>query len=504
MKYFIYNRKSSEEEGKQLQSLITQKLINLENAKLHNLVVVDIICEKKSAKEPYQRPEFTGMLKRIEKGEADGILVVDGDRLTRNLVEGAILLDMFAKGTLKEIRTRSMVYSSLESLNSLIDKIASATKWSRELQIKVLDGNVTKLSRREYPSNAILGYKNIPGNIIPDERAIYITELCELFSTGEYSLKTLTKLMYEKGLRSRKGNKVQKSVIQRILKNPEYYGVIRRNKKIYPGSHIPLTNVAIFNRNQEILSGRFNGKKQKHIFLYRDHVKAFCEVCGCMLTATLKKGHIYYYCTNGKGGCIEHTSYLREEKLDNLIRPHIIDFSQNKKMADVSFELYVKDLFAKGDTSEIQQKAMLKQQVQIKSMRSNLLDLLLLNKISQEQYDLKNKELSQKESDVQIGLNNLKPQKPEFTLEQVKKVKEDCCNALEMFDCKDDDIKQDLLKSQLWNLTISHQKIINIRYKKPFEYLKDVAKSSEIEIWRRGWDSNPRKLAPHRFSRPTH
>lgn len=136
MRYFIYCRKSSEEEGKQLQSLETQERILTDYARLHSLDIVDIIKERKSAKTDGKRPKFSLMLDRLEKGDADSILVIDTDRLTRNLVEGAKLLDMFAKGTLKEIRTRNMVYASLESLNSLIDKIASATKYSRELQIR--------------------------------------------------------------------------------------------------------------------------------------------------------------------------------------------------------------------------------------------------------------------------------------------------------------------------------------------------------------------------------
>ena len=60
-----------------------------------------------------------------------------------------------------------------------------------------------------------------------------------------------------------------------------------------------------------VLEGKHHGKQKKLFFALRGYLK--CEVCGCLMTATLKKGHQYYYCTNGKGNCEQHKKYLRSE-----------------------------------------------------------------------------------------------------------------------------------------------------------------------------------------------
>ena len=59
-----------------------------------------------SAKDP-GRPVFNEMLDRIERGEADGIIVWDIDRLYRNPVDEGRLRWMLQKRVIRAIRTPS-------------------------------------------------------------------------------------------------------------------------------------------------------------------------------------------------------------------------------------------------------------------------------------------------------------------------------------------------------------------------------------------------------------
>ena len=72
MKYFAYVRKSTEGEERQALSISSQ----IDKAKeiFGNLNIVEVLEEKHSAFKPHQRPVFENMIKRIEKGEADGEL----------------------------------------------------------------------------------------------------------------------------------------------------------------------------------------------------------------------------------------------------------------------------------------------------------------------------------------------------------------------------------------------------------------------------------------------
>ena len=73
IKYFIYCRKSSEDEERQVLSIEAQLAELREFAKQNNLFIVREYTESKTAKEP-GREIFNQMLSKIEKGKADGII----------------------------------------------------------------------------------------------------------------------------------------------------------------------------------------------------------------------------------------------------------------------------------------------------------------------------------------------------------------------------------------------------------------------------------------------
>src|SRR3989338_7643651 len=115
IKYFLYTRKSSESEDRQVQS-IEDQIDRLEALAVQlKLKIVDRYMESKSAKQPNNRPMFTEMLERIEKGEANGILCWQNNRLTRNPVDGGTLQWMLQKGIIQSIQTIDREYKTTDN-----------------------------------------------------------------------------------------------------------------------------------------------------------------------------------------------------------------------------------------------------------------------------------------------------------------------------------------------------------------------------------------------------
>ncbi len=82
-KYILYARKSTDTEDKQVLSIDAQLAELRKFARDNHLTVIDELIEKRTAKMP-GRPIFNSMIKRIENGEANGILAWHPDRLARN------------------------------------------------------------------------------------------------------------------------------------------------------------------------------------------------------------------------------------------------------------------------------------------------------------------------------------------------------------------------------------------------------------------------------------
>ena len=100
----MYCRKSSESEDKQVQSLDTQYRELTEYAKKNNLNIVKIIQESKSAFS-VGRDGFNEMINSIKNKEANAILVVRANRISRNSMDSAETITLMDEKKLLYVRT---------------------------------------------------------------------------------------------------------------------------------------------------------------------------------------------------------------------------------------------------------------------------------------------------------------------------------------------------------------------------------------------------------------
>src|SRR3989338_9307128 len=102
-KFFLYARKSTDVEDKQVLSIEAQFAELREFAKREGLYITEELIEKQSAKIP-GRPVFNSMIERIEKGDACGILAWHPDRLARNSVDGGKIIYLIDTGKIKYLK----------------------------------------------------------------------------------------------------------------------------------------------------------------------------------------------------------------------------------------------------------------------------------------------------------------------------------------------------------------------------------------------------------------
>jgi site-specific DNA recombinase len=98
-------RKSTEQEEKQVLSIDSQIKEMIQMAQRDNLNIVEIRKESHSAKDSGQRPVFNQLLIDIREKKFDGILTWAPDRLSRNTGDLGSLVDLMDQKLLREIRT---------------------------------------------------------------------------------------------------------------------------------------------------------------------------------------------------------------------------------------------------------------------------------------------------------------------------------------------------------------------------------------------------------------
>src|SRR3989338_165068 len=319
MRYFIYARKSTDDEDRQVLSIEAQLKEVREYAQRENLIVAKEIIEAKTAKKP-GRPIFNDMLLQIERGAAEGILAWHPDRLARNSVDGGKIVYLVDQGIIKGLRFPTYRFDDNAQGKFMLSIAFGQSKYYIDaLSENIKRGIRLKLSKGIWPQWAQIGYLNDPKTrgIIKDEgKAPFIAKSFALYSTGRYTLADIRDKINSAGMRGRKDHTLSASQYQHILRNPLYYGVFRYNDESYEGIHEPIITKKLFDRCQEVMAGRAKPKKVKHPFALRGLMR--CGECGGMITAELQKGYTYYRCTKRIAKCSQR--YTREELLATQIK----------------------------------------------------------------------------------------------------------------------------------------------------------------------------------------
>ncbi len=160
MGYFLYTRKSEEDEGRQIQSLGDQLKIGKRLAEDTGVFIVDIFEEARSAKRP-GRPIFNEMIRRVEAGEADGIIAWHPDRLSRNAVDAGVLIDLLDRGKLRDLKFDSYKFENTPEGKWMLNIVLGQSKYYVDkLSKDVKRGIQSKLENGHFPHRAPVGYLN--------------------------------------------------------------------------------------------------------------------------------------------------------------------------------------------------------------------------------------------------------------------------------------------------------------------------------------------------------
>ena len=249
IKYFIYCRKSSEDEERQVLSIEAQLAELREYAKQNNLFVVKEFTESKTAKEP-GREVFNFMLSEIEKGNAQGILAWNPDRLARNSIDGGRVIYLVDTGKIQSLKFPTFWFEPTPQGKFMLSvAFGQAKYYTDNLRENILRGIRQKIRRGELSAKAPLGYFNEPRlrTIEPDKKTFNkVKEVLRAFATSEYTLTKIQGKMFSLDLVGKDGKLPHLSTIQKILTNPFYYGHFRYRGEVHQGSHKPMISKKLF------------------------------------------------------------------------------------------------------------------------------------------------------------------------------------------------------------------------------------------------------------------
>jgi len=478
--YFIYVRKSTESDGRQVLSIPAQIE---EAAKLQareNLNVVGTFTDSHSAKIPFNRPEYSEMIRQIKKGNANGIIVWKVDRLSRNHLEGGELIHLLQTGVIKSIWTPSREYQSSDSALLISLEASMASQYSVDLGENVKRGLNKKVVLGQPPYIAPLGYLNTKqiehgtNSVVNDPKRWHlIRKAFDLILTRQYTIVQVASILNNdhnfrtRTTKKRTGKPISKSILQRTLTDPFYTGYFNYKGQLHKGSYKPMVTLEEFDAIQVILGRKGRPKPHKHVFAFTGFIQ--CGHCGCAVTASKKlkkiqstgeyRTYTFYHCTKRNGTLIcPDKQYTKEKEMEAMIEEILNKISIGPKWKQWAIETIKEDYEDEllkheellKNTHAYEQKLLLE--------LDNLLDLRIENVLSEEKYNQKKAEREMQLIRVQEKFKRLQQNVNDW-IAQVEEKFDFVENVVEKFKTGDPRLRKIICMDIGWNWLLKGKKL---------------------------------------------
>jgi len=426
------------------------------------------------------RKRFTEMVDFL-KGEPGVRIVVAHklDRLYRNFTDQVLLEEIV--GARARYVTGDVPDSPQGEL--LRDVQLSVAKfYLGNLAEEVRKGMDEKVLQGGWPHRAPVGYLNDKPTrtiVLDPLAAPLVRHAFERYASGVVSLPQLADELAARGLTQGSGRKLGAPTLQHMLSNPIYCGRIRHKGTIYPGAHEPLVTPALFETVQDTLTGKRNGTKSRRVFALRGVM--YCGECGCMITAGVHKGHVYYRCTHGKGAC-SNRAYTREEVLTAQIDELLSRIELSPELID-ALVADAKLLEAEQTPSRDSERTSLQAAITASVARQGkLLNAYLDDAVPADAYRVKAESVAQGQRALELRLSELTAA-PCSTSSLVADRARLAGGARLRFAGGTDEEKREVVSAVLCNLTVTDGRIASYQYKRPFGVLEQDSKGAFSHTW---------------------
>jgi site-specific DNA recombinase len=259
------------------------------------------------------RPALTKLLRAVEAGELDCVVVYKVDRLSRSLLDFTRMLSIFEKNKVSFVAVTQQFNTSTSLGRLTLNILLSFAQFERELIGERTRDKMSAARKKGkwtggYP---LLGYDIVPGGgrlVINEEEAVRVRAIFALFEKHGSVLLTLQEIEQQgwrlkswttKAGRCHAGGPFAMNSLRRILGNIIYTGSIQHHGKPYPGEHAAILELGTWERVQALIAqgqALTRGRaRNKHLALLNGLL--FCESCVTRMVYTyaMKNGRKYPY-----------------------------------------------------------------------------------------------------------------------------------------------------------------------------------------------------------------
>ncbi len=467
MNCFAYIRVSTTKQRDQGASLEAQRDAIERYARKHDLTITRWFTETRTAAKQ-GRSEFARLIKLLRKGEAQGAIVHKIDRSARNLKDWSDFIGLMEYGVAIHVASENLDLTSRGGRLSADIQAVVAADYIRNLRLEALKGINARYQQGLLPGMAPIGYQNNgPGKVktIDPKAGPLVRELFERYATGKYSLRSLQRVMNERGLRNLRGKALSVNAVSRVLNQPFYTGqiLVRRTGEVYEGKHEPLVSLALYNACQDILGGRTKHRSYRHRYTYSRLLQ--CALCSYSLIAEKQKGHVYYRCHTKD--CPLKTT--REENIEQVLGRKIQSFHLQPEHRH-ALEERIKELLGhRAQNVGVVEKGLELELDKVSARLERLTDLLLDDVLGEDAYRKKKQALVERQLAIKEQIARPAASATQI-LRRIEKYLELAEKAWLSYETGNAERRRQIVETVTSNLTVSPENVV-VELQTPFQAL---------------------------------
>jgi site-specific DNA recombinase len=326
----LYVRVSTDEQASQVQNLPTQQRKCTDRCTRDGLTVDKTFIDADSARTA-ERPQFQAMLDycRKHKGKITHVVFADLSRLARNVGDQSVTLATLKQLGITPVSCDETIEDSAAGKLSVNLLGAVNQFFSDNLSERIRYRMSAGVQQGRWLWLAPIGYLNAKKDgasvlQVDAQRADLVRKAFELTASRSYTLEEVLRRLTLLGLNTRRGRRLTKQTLSRLLRNEIYAGWVVSGQNKIKGLHQPLVTQTLFDDVQDALTGKTSApvvyKKINSEFPLKGFV--MCAACGKKLTAGFVKGrkdrYPRYWCWNSK--CTVRVSASRYEIENAFVR----------------------------------------------------------------------------------------------------------------------------------------------------------------------------------------